>query len=242
MGYFYLKKALVGYKNVGVEEEADFMVWTLSEGNELLKEWANYKKKAKEYENQNINLTQIKNSLNSQVEILTKDLTSTKDEIKQLKDYLSKTLNELENEKKKNANFLRISKERANSDRGLTPKKKHNGYLELYREQIDLIKTIKEVKNGGFRQHTVIGKIKFPVWRYNFQTPYLTSLPAEMVKELIIKDLTVMGLEYNSDFELSTSKTQILNTLSTKSFFNFNLNQKQNSKYWEIKFQSGQNL
>ncbi|MDO4589679.1 MAG: hypothetical protein Q4B33_07415, partial [Fusobacterium sp.] len=145
-------------------------------------------------------------------------------------------------EKKKNANFLRISKERANADRKLTPKKQHNGYIELYKEQIDIIKNVQQLVVSGIHQRTKIGKIKCPIWRYNFQTPYLATFPAEMAKELILKDFSNMGIEYNNNFEMLTNLASLKNVLNTNTFFNFTLNSKKNSKYWEIKFQSGLEL
>ena len=239
---FYLKKSLMGYKVVENENDADFMAWSVSKGNELLEDLEEYKEKSKEYETKYIDLLGVKNDLNLKIKDLTSNLTATREELNKLKELLSSTLEELTIEKKKNANFLRISKERANADRGLTPKKQHNGYIELYREQIDIIKTIQQTKVINARQRTEIIKIKFPVWRYNFQTPYLATLPAEMVKVLIIKDFSNMGIEYNTNFEMLASKSQITNALNTNTFFNFTLNSKKNSKYWEIKFQSGQEL
>ncbi len=239
---FYLKKSLMGYKAVENEEEADYMAWSVTDGNKLLEDLRENKENFKDYQTKYIDLLGVRNDLNLKVNNLTKDITDKTQELKELKELYSKVLDELNAEQKKNANFLRISKERANADRGLTPKKKHHGYIELYREQTELTRAVKQKISSGFNSRVVAIKIGFSVWRYNFQTPYLTSLPAHMVKDLVLKDFSNMGIAYDREFNLYNTQSDIERALNSNSIFNFSLYTKNNSKYWELKFQAGQNF
>ncbi|MDO4589641.1 MAG: hypothetical protein Q4B33_07220, partial [Fusobacterium sp.] len=110
---FYLKKSLMGYKVVENENNADFMAWSVSEGNKLLKDLEENKENYKTYKTKYNDLLEVKNDLDLKIKDLTSNLTATMEELNELKELLSSTLEELTIEKKKNANFLRISKERA---------------------------------------------------------------------------------------------------------------------------------
>lgn len=81
-----------------------------------------------------------------------------------------------------NRNLIRISKERANSDRKLKPKKEHSGYVILSMQQ-----KIKKERNGKVLTEEVI-------WEALIQTPYLTELTAEQVDVLVKSDCPFVQL------------------------------------------------
>lgn len=64
---------------------------------------------------------------------------------------------------------MRISKERANAIRKLTPKKKHTGYIIL------------EIKLNFYENK--------PLYKYKLETPFFSNLDIKMVQEIIVKDL-----------------------------------------------------
>lgn len=72
-----------------------------------------------------------------------------------------------------NNNLIRICKERANAERGLSPKKKHSGYIALKSEQAKRVQY-----NGKKREES-------PVWKTTIQTPYKIQLTEEQARELI---------------------------------------------------------
>lgn len=77
-----------------------------------------------------------------------------------------------------NANLLRISKERANADRGLKPKKQHTGYGVVVSGE-------KEYRyRSGSR-----GWRKVLLWETVIQSPYAIDLPVEVARHQIIEDL-----------------------------------------------------
>lgn len=79
-----------------------------------------------------------------------------------------------------NAGLLRISRERANAARGLTPKKERSGYVVLSSTQA--------------AEHVSKGQTA-GVWRSVVQTPYDTALPLEAIQPQIEQELkeTVYG-------------------------------------------------
>lgn len=240
MGYFFLKKALMGYKHTENQNEADTIAWSVDEGSQLLQEWKKYKNLAGEYRDKILNLTGKNDELNTKVKELSEILQKSSQELKDLQELNNKIISELNSEQRKNANFLRICKERANADRGLVPKKVHNGYLELSRELIEITKTIKRAVSGGFsRTRIEQHKALYTLWRYRYQTPYLISLSPDVVKDLVLKDWEKMGISYDINFGLYEKASEIEACLSSNKFFNLSLNIKNGSKYWEIKFQAG---
>ena len=229
--------------------KADYMAWEIGEANnffskmdkltkenqdneELLSQTKqNNKKLAEENKNLQIKIKELEEKLRREIE----QAINSQELYIQTKDLLKV-------EQKKNENFLRISRERANSERKLTPKKQHCGYIQTYCEQTKLIKTIKKQVTQGMRSRTVLDKISLLVWRYNFQTPYLASFSSDIVKNLILKDLKNYGLLYDEDFGFYDKKSEFEASMDKYDFFNFSITLKSSSKYWEVKLQSWQQL
>lgn len=79
-----------------------------------------------------------------------------------------------------NRNLLRIAKERANAQRGLKPKKVHDGYRFV--GKIMQTKTV-------FDHDKEIGAIYKDVWTATLETPYNAALPIKQIIDHIFEDL-----------------------------------------------------
>ena len=80
-----------------------------------------------------------------------------------------------------NQNFKRISRERANADRGIKPKKERSGYMVLSSRQ----KKYRYKKNRD-------GMVEVYLWETVIQTPYIVRFTAEQAmtetQELFARD------------------------------------------------------
>lgn len=77
-----------------------------------------------------------------------------------------------------NENLLRISKERANADRKLKPKKEHTGYCVVISGE-----KVYRYKDGHRRQQEVL------LWETVIQSPYTIDVPEEVVRKQIADEL-----------------------------------------------------
>ena len=77
-----------------------------------------------------------------------------------------------------NANLLRISRERANADRKLKPKKEHTGYVVVVSEETD-----HQYKDGNRHVKRVL------LWKTVIQSPYVVDFPEAQVREQILEEL-----------------------------------------------------
>ena len=77
-----------------------------------------------------------------------------------------------------NANLLRISRERANADRGLRPKKVHTGYVVVMSSE-------KEIRYKTGRNKLLTAK----VWETVLQSPYSVDFTESQARQLIEEDL-----------------------------------------------------
>lgn len=115
---------------------------------------------------------------------------------------LVKALNDcqirLENQEDLNRNLIRIARERANAQRGISPKKDHDGYIVLSsRQWVDRYERELNQEEYNEKPEEFRKKYKFPcservsidVWKSVLQTPYDASLPLESVRDTIESDL-----------------------------------------------------
>lgn len=77
-----------------------------------------------------------------------------------------------------NANLLRISKERANADRKLKPKKEHTGYLVVSSEETD-----HQYKDGNRRVKRAL------LWKTVIQSPYVVDFPEAQIRKQVLEEL-----------------------------------------------------
>lgn len=95
----------------------------------------------------------------------------------QIDDLLRKTA-EIADQRALNANLLRISRERANADRGLRPKKVHTGYVVVMSSE-------KEIRYKTGRNKLLTAK----VWETVLQSPYSVDFTESQARQLIEEDL-----------------------------------------------------
>lgn len=172
-------KGMIGYKPENEKNKATHVILSIDEFNALHSQLGGlefkiqdnlrtYKQEIeKERQNANESINSIKKQAQERLNALQSDLNSVKVEIDRLNDL--------------NANLRRIMRERANSKRGLKPKKIHHGYMVLDSQQYNYI----------FRYY-VKGKANsddFPCWRVRIQSPYDSSIPYNTVIKDIQNDL-----------------------------------------------------
>ena len=85
---------------------------------------------------------------------------------------------EIADQRALNANLLRISRERANADRGLRPKKVHTGYVVVMSSE-------KEIRYKNGRNKLLTAK----VWETVLQSPYSVDFTESQARQLIEEDL-----------------------------------------------------
>ena len=85
---------------------------------------------------------------------------------------------EIADQRALNANLLRISRERANADRGLRPKKVHTGYVVVMSSE-------KEIRYKNGRNKLLTAK----VWETILQSPYSVDFTESQARQLIEEDL-----------------------------------------------------
>lgn len=114
-------------------------------------------------------------------------MDSFKKDISVLNDEIS-CLNSLNN------NLLRISREIANQERNLRPKKSHNGFVILNRQSIPY----KFYFNSNSKNRKT-NFIEFECFKTKIQTPFNSSINFNLIKEEIINSFKNVMHEFNID-------------------------------------------
>ena len=110
----------------------------------------------KEY---NYRIKELQNIHNKEVEDLKSTIEDYKQELKRLKSL--------------NGNLLRISRERANQERNLRPKKAHKGFVVLNRQSLyyNLYSNVKQSPKSNQPNY-----IEFSCFKIKVQTPFYASI------------------------------------------------------------------
>ncbi len=106
-------------------------------------------------------------------------------DLEEAKEQLAAAQVEVEQQRSLNANLLRIARERANAQRGLTPKKEHMGYR--FSGKISQTKV-----KAGYSKKT--GVLYAASWVATLETPYNGTIPLSSIKNVITEDLTENGV------------------------------------------------
>lgn len=182
----YAKKTPMGYKvlpdNSSVRE-ATHVVLTKEEHEQLLQE-----KRSLEW-----NLQSQRNELTAQLQEVKDDAfqrvsaaeATAKQCAREMETKLARTQQIADYWEQLNEDLLRISKERANADRNLRPKKQHTGYVVL-------ISAEKE------RRYEVPNKLKMEhatLWETVIQTPYSVDFTEEQVRQQTGTEETLLLLK-----------------------------------------------
>lgn len=213
-------KGLMGlFKPIkGNEDEYTHIILTVEENNSLIENIHNEKNRCstleQEYKIELENIQKLKNEQITERDILIKSLEE-----------------QLAEKKKLNDNLLRISKERANVQRGIKPKKERSGFIALSMEQ--------HIYKLKYRK-----TIDISCWKVRIQTPYSIDLDFTHIQELMGNNikflmgecLGVTNLWRNGRIK-ETAIDEIENDFKSKVVV-FNTTYKANIKqgFWEVEY------
>lgn len=96
--------------------------------------------------------------------------------------------NALERQKNLNKNLKRIARERANAERGLTPKKERSGYIVIYSQQYNQKYRV-DHDSADKKEFAKYEVLTAKCWQTILQTPYDSSLPLNQVQDDIWDEL-----------------------------------------------------
>ncbi len=212
MGTYAIKTAL-GYKEAG-ENDAQFYISTVEEHTKILSQIVDIKserdrvvcdlqaeiervktlsdRKAEE----RVSAATLK--AQKQVDSSQQVITALRQTITDLQAEKAALQKQLETANNLNINLKRIARERANADRHIIPKKRHDGYLVLSSRQWTEHYTV-AVPETGYENRSKEWLIKnrrlrtvrrsVQTWRSIIQSPYESSLPLDNVMDLINNDM-----------------------------------------------------
>ena len=170
---FAKKTTFGGYKEVSGGEsdpECTHVIMTRDEYHRLLKEIRQAQQETRDIRISADNaVADIKRDANYRIQ---QAETEAQKSISSLKQELSAEQAESEYQRQLNVNLLRISKERANADRKLRPKKEHSGYV--------VVSSIE--KEYRYRDH-YRGTQTVTLWETTVQSPYSVDFTEEQARE-----------------------------------------------------------
>lgn len=164
----FVREGFTGYKDVpggNSDPDCTHVILTVEDYNKIIHENLQSKRDLSDYKvSTTRKIQKIEEEARWKVDNAQNNADLRIDEVLQ---ELQREREETEYQKGLNENLLRISRERANADRGLTPKKKHTGYVVLS-------STEKEYR---------VDTRKVMVWETILQTPYPVDFTDEQVKK-----------------------------------------------------------
>lgn len=192
------------------------------------------------------NLNNLINEYNDKL-IKLKNLHSQK--IDDLNSIIQEHKKELDRVNSLNSNLLRISRERANQERNLRPKKSHKGFVVLNRQSL-YYKLYSNVKpNPKSKQ---VNYIEFPCFKIKIQTPFDASISFDLIEDEIkssfysfIEDLGInTWYKYDSIISQPISKMNdiIFNNQYDNFIFKYSYIANFKSNLWEIEVYTKKDL
>ena len=175
----FVKKTMMGYKDVpggNSDQECTHVILTKKEYEKQLQEISAAEQKVRntkydaDREIQRVQSEAQRRVLAAEAE--------TGQKVETLEQRLAEAQEEAEYQRRLNANLLRISRERANADRKLKPKKEHTGYF--------VVSTLE--KDYRFK----IGRSQWRqvrLWETMLQSPYSVDFTEEQARQQIREDL-----------------------------------------------------
>lgn len=179
----FVKKAMMGYyKDVPGGEsdpECTHAILTKKEYSQLLKEKAQAEQESRDTRHDADRAIQrAKSEAQRQVQQINAEAQQRVSNIEQ---ELATARQEAEYQRGLNANLLRISKERANADRKLKPKKERTGYVVVSSEE----------REYRYRDGKKWKKVK--LWETVLQSPYTVDFTEEQARVQITRELFPKG-------------------------------------------------
>lgn len=175
----FVKRLMMGYKDVpggASDPECTHVILTNKEYNQQFREIS-----AAKQETKNIKYDADREIQRAQSDAQRRVLAAEAEagqKVEMLEQELAKAQKEIEYQRGLNANLLRISKERANADRKLKPKKEHTGYF--------IVSTLEKdyrfkISRSQWRQ--------VRLWETMLQSPYSVDFTEEQARKQIREDL-----------------------------------------------------
>ena len=176
----FVKKTIMGYKAVSggqSDSECTHVILTKEEYTQLLDEISTQKRTIQSIKTQaSQKIEEIRADAQNKVIMAQLD---AKHKISEMQDKLTEAINEVNYQINLNKTLLRISKERANVDRKLKPKKEHTGYVVISSTE----KEYKFKTNTSTRLKTAI------LWQTVIQSKYSIDFTEEQAKKQIQEEL-----------------------------------------------------
>jgi len=191
----YLKKTMLGLKEVGKDEDYDFIAYTKSEKAQIDEQREGQKKAIKELQKAGKSNEDKIASLEEELRQLRKenmvlnavksnydaDIEEEKRINRDLQDMLGKEARKRYEAEALNLNLKRINKERANQDHKITPKKGKSGYkVKSSTEKVASYPIKKNKKDDPVIYNT-------PYWETTIITPWQGSIDFDLAKSEIEK-------------------------------------------------------
>ena len=171
----FAKKTTLGYKLVedgSSNSECTHVILTLDEYDGLKREISRAQQAARNAEyNADKKIHQIQSEAQSRITDAEKKIANNTAEWEKK---LAAEQQESALQRELNANLLRITKERANAERGLKPKKEHTGYVVLTSAEKE-----SRYKDSYGHPRTIT------LWETAMETPYTVDFEAEQVRSLL---------------------------------------------------------
>ena len=169
----FVKKTIMGYKTLDgghSDPECTHVILPVKEYDDLLREISQAKQKAREERSK---ADDDKKENERKLRQMVQEHEQT---IEKWRAALGAEQAESAHQKGLNENLLRITRERANADRKLKPKKEHSGYVVVVSSE-----KIYRYKNGRYLDSVIL-------WETVIQSPYSIEFPAEQAKEQILQE------------------------------------------------------
>ena len=179
----FVKKTMVGYKTVpGGHSDSDctHVILTLEEYDYILSE----KRQAERdtwIAKSNADKAVVEAKRNAAY-MVQQARQEAQEKVAAIQGELEEEREESAHQRALNANLLRVSRERANADRNLKPKKERCGYVVVNSEEKEI-----GFKTGDKRLHKVM------LWETTIQSPYSVQMTEEVVRKQITDDLFPSG-------------------------------------------------
>ena len=214
----YMKKGLVGWKQTEDQAEATHQLITINEYRDIMHQIRMLNKE----------LDAVPKEIEKEIRKVTIDYSRQVREIEnELEAYKAKASQEIKEAKEEiqkykslNENLLRISKERANADRKLKPKKEHSGYIVVSSQE-------KEIKYSKSKKATI--------WETCIQTPYSVDFDESNARMQILEKENWMFKSVGINYKYYCEYSKIATEDAEKYNAVFSLKLRANYKvgYWE---------
>lgn len=175
----FVKKNMVGYKPLPgghSDSECTHVILTLQEYDQLLREKSMAEQEARAARDQAAREVAAADRRASQEAY--RAAQEAQEKVEAIRGELEAERAESAHQRELNANLLRISRERANADRKLKPKKEHTGYLVMISGEKEL-----RYKDGNRNLKKAL------LWETVIQSPYSIEFTEKQARRQIMEEL-----------------------------------------------------